>query len=67
MTVVIERSLTGGVVFEPSGGDTFDSLKQPADFLVALPESTNQGRVIKGRVTLFGGKWRGAAFIELDN
>jgi hypothetical protein len=66
ITVVLERSFNGGGTYEPAGGDVFDSINQPADFVVALPQVGNAARVLRGRVTLYGGRWRGASFIEVE-
>lgn len=66
MTVVLERSLNGGASYEPAGGQVFNSVNQPANFVVTLPEPNNVARVLRGRVTLYSGKWRGKTFIEIE-
>jgi hypothetical protein len=66
LTVVLERSFNGGGAYEPAGGQVFDSINQPADFVVALPQQAASVRVLRGRITLYGGKWKGAAFVDLE-
>src|SRR5688572_28726548 len=41
LTVVLERSFNGGATYEPAGGETFDALRQPVDFVVGLPQVSN--------------------------
>jgi hypothetical protein len=66
LTVVLERSFNGGASYEPAGGQVFDAVNQPADFVVALPQPTNIARVLGGRITLFDGRWKGKASIEIE-
>lgn len=66
LTVVLERSMNGGATYEPAGGQVFTATNQPANFVVALPGPNTQGRTLRGRMTLYSGRWRGKAFIELE-
>jgi hypothetical protein len=66
ITVVLRRSVNGGMTFEPAGGDVFHAGKQPADFAVPLSQVGNPDRVLEGRVTLYGARWRGRVFIEIE-
>ncbi len=66
MTVVVNRSLTGGGSPEPAGGAVFTSLVQPTSFANPIPQRTAPGRVLEGRITIYGGRWKGKAFIEIE-
>jgi hypothetical protein len=66
MTVVVNLSVVGGPNPQPAGGAVFSSAVQPADFVTPIPQIGADYRVLSGRLTLFGGRWRGAAFIEIE-
>jgi hypothetical protein len=64
--VVLERSFNGGLTYEPAGGQLFDSINQPSDIVVPLPQPTNGTRAVRGTVTLYGGKWKGKVLAEIQ-
>jgi hypothetical protein len=66
LKVVVRRSLNGGLTDEPAGGRDFSSSVQPADFGAPLPLAGTDYRVLSGRITLYDGRWRGAAWIEFE-
>ena len=56
---VVELSVNGGLLWEPIGGADFDTIRQPADFSIALKEPSNAARLMRGTWTLYSGTWRG--------
>jgi hypothetical protein len=66
LRAVLRISYNGGLTDEPAGGAFFNAASQPAAFVVPLNQQTSQGRVLEGRVTLYGARWRGRVFIEIE-
>jgi hypothetical protein len=69
MTVVLERSLNGGMTWEPSGGAVRlgeKGKKGVEGLTVVLPEPGNAGRMLRGRFTLVGGTLKTAVFVVLE-
>ena len=65
LSIALERSINGGITYEPSGGAIFNSANQPATFRVFLPEPGNGARVIRMWFTR-PHRWKGAASVEME-
>ena len=66
ITVAPRISFNGGLTEQPIGGAVFHAANQPSTVVIFMPQQTSEGRVLSGRVTLYGGKWRGKVFIEIE-
>jgi hypothetical protein len=66
LRVNVQRSVNGGLTQEPGGGNMFSATSQPATFVVPLPQAGADYRTLSGQVLLYGGRWRGRVFIEIE-